>query len=144
MHTLTNPPPVPYPARYIINPVAFCLALVGGPLICTALTFWILIPIFALVLGGPVYLVVGTPVLIWYLRRNDGEPGDLAFLAFMVMAALLVLFVGFGFATSNNDILDGGLVLAAFDLIFAPVWALFFGSIYRRYRRDFFAKPRPI
>jgi len=143
MQTLILPPPVPYPDRYLIDPVAFCLALVGGPLMFTGLTFWTLIPVFAVVIGGPVYLAFGTPVLLWHLRRNDGDPTDLALLAFKVMALLFVIFAATAVITGNNNMLDGGLVLAAFGLIFAPAWAYFFGNIYRRLRSDFFARPRP-
>ncbi len=144
MHTIIIPPPVPYPARYIIDPVAFCLALVGGPLLFTAASFWaFFIPVFALMFGGPVYLVIGTPVLLWYLRRNDGDPSDLAFIAFMSMAIALLLAALAGAMSGDEQIIGLGLGYFGFGMIFAPAWAYFFGSIYRRYRRDFFAKPRP-
>jgi hypothetical protein len=39
---VSSAPHLPYPPRYIIDPVAFFAALVGGPLLFTALCFWAL------------------------------------------------------------------------------------------------------
>ena len=39
MLALTTPPKVPYPTRYVIDPVAFFAALISVPLLFTALTF---------------------------------------------------------------------------------------------------------
>lgn len=144
MRTLIAPPPVPYPPRYIIDPVAFFGALVAAPLLFTAATFWALfIPVFALALGGPAYLVIGTPVLLWYLRRNDGAPGDLGFLAFCVLAVGLALILIWAAVTGNSDLVSVGFGYIGFGMIFGPAWAYFFGTLYQRFRRDFYAKPRP-
>ena len=40
MLALTTPPKVPYPTRYVIDPVAFFAALIGVPLLFTALTVY--------------------------------------------------------------------------------------------------------
>lgn len=143
MYSLIAPPPVPYPPRYIIDPVAFFIALIGGPILFTALSFWILfIPVFALLFGGPAYLIVGTPVLLWYLRRNDADPSDLGFLAFVVLAIGAFLVASYAIAIGDEELLGAGLSYLVFGMIFGPAWAFTFGRIYTRLRRDFFAKPR--
>jgi hypothetical protein len=142
---LITPPPVPYPTRYIIDPVAFFAALIGGPVLFTALTFWALfIPVFALVIGGPIYLIIGTPVLLWYLRHHDSDPSDLGFLAFVVTAVGAIFGGGIVIAFNDEELLLGGLYLTFFALIFGPAWAYTFGRIYTHLRRDFFAKPRKL
>ena len=144
MQTLIAPPHIPYPTRYIIDPVAFFVALIGGPLVVTLCGFWVLfIPVFALILGGPLYLMVGTPVLLWYLRHRDGAPSDLAFVAFASMivgiAPLLLAFA----VTGDAEFMSVGFMYIGFGMIFAPLWTYVFGKIYHNLRRDFFAKPRP-
>lgn len=144
MQTLILPPPLPYPARYIIDPVAFFGALIAAPLLFTLVTFWIIfIPVFALVFGGPAYLIVGTPVLLWYLRRNDGDPADLGFLAFVIMVAGLVFICGVAFVAQEPELMSVGLGYLGFGMIFGPAWAYVFGRLYQKFRRDFYAKPRP-
>lgn len=145
MHTLIAPPVVPYPTRYIIDPVAFFAALIGGPLVFTGMTFAaFFIPVAALLFGGPLYLIVGTPLLLWYLRRNDGDPNALAALAFKVMAFSLLLVLAIAAITGKEQLFGVGLWFTGFGMIFGPAWAYFFGLIYQRLRRDFFAKPRPL
>ena len=144
MRTLLYPPDVPYPTRYIIDPVAFFLALVGGPLLFTFLSFWFLfIPVFALVLGAPAYLIIGTPLLLWHLRHHHGDPDDLAWLAFKAIALGLFGVMALAALTQNGDLFGAGMVFGGFAAIFGPAWAYFFGRVYARLRRDFFAKPRP-
>ena len=54
--------------RYLIDPVAFFIALFGAPLLVALLGFWaFFIPIFALVFGGPIYLLLATPALLIHL-----------------------------------------------------------------------------
>lgn len=145
MHTFIAPPVVPYPTRYIIDPVAFFAALIGGPLIFTAITFAaFLIPVAALLFGGPMYLIIGTPLLLWYLRRNDGDPNALAALAFKVMAFSLLLVAVIAAITGDKQVFGVGLWFTGFGMIFGPAWAYFFGLVYQRMRRNFFAKPRPL
>ena len=45
--------------------------------------------------------------------------------------------------TQNGDLFGAGMVFGGFAAIFGPAWAYFFGRVYARLRRDFFAKPRP-
>lgn len=124
---------------HLIDPLAFFGALVAAPLLVTLATFWILfIPAFALVMGGPLYLIVATPVLLWWLGRHEPsvvEIGLLAFGANFVVAGGFYLFA----------MLEGvrqPYILAMFYLIFgsifAPLWAGVFAWLYRRFRRPFF------
>lgn len=143
MNLLISPNALPHPPRYIIDPVAFFVALIFGPLVFTALTFWALfIPVFALGFGFPVYLIVGTPVLLWYLRHNDGDPSDLGFLAGKLI--LLGTFFAGGAAAlaKEQELMFLIAFYAGFGLIFGSAWAYFFGKVYQRLRGDFFAKPR--
>lgn len=140
-----TPPKVPYPTRYIIDPVAFFAALIGGPLIFTALTFAaFFIPVAALLFGGPMYLIVGTPLLLWYLRSNDGDPDALALLAFKVMVFAFILVLCIAALTGEEGLFGVGMWFTGFGMIFGPAWAYSFGRVYRYLRRDFFAKPRSI
>ncbi|MCX7566900.1 hypothetical protein OS189_11170 [Sulfitobacter sp. F26169L] len=124
MHTVTTPPEVPRPAHYIVDPVAFFAALIGGPILFTLLSFWaLLIPVAALILGAPFYLLVGTPVLLWYLRHHDGDPHDLGFLAFKVMGIVLVFGTLLAAATGDQNLLGIGLSYTGFGMIFALAWA---------------------
>lgn len=140
---LMPPSAPPYPPRYIIDPVAFFGALILAPLLVAMLTFWIFfIPVFALLFGGPVYLVIGLPLLLWYLRRNDGDPVELSWLGFKINAAGLLLGLALIGLTRNEDIYGVTLFTFGFGMIFGPAWAYAFGRLYRFMRRDFFAKPR--
>lgn len=143
--SILAPPPPPYPAHYVIDPVAFFAALIAAPLLVTLLTAWLLfIPVFALILGGPAYLVVGTPVLLWYLRRNDGDPNDLGFVAFILMLVFLVPICALGVILKEPQLISLGLGYLGFGMIFGPAWAYVFGRLYQKFRRGFFAIPRPL
>lgn len=132
------------PARYLVDPVAFVIALIGGPLLITAATFWMLfIPVGALIMGGPVYLVIGTPLLLIYLRNNAGDTKGVMQLS---LFAVLGLCVGGGIislilAGSSTIGLIAGLSI--FAAIFAPLWAGGFGWIYFKLRKDMYAQPLP-
>lgn len=130
--------------RYIIDPVAFFLALVGGPLIMTLVSCWMIIPIFALFLGAPAYLIMGTPILLLYLRRNEGNTGDIAFLAFCTNLLLLPIGLVLEWAGDPWDMVDGAAGYIAFGMIFAPFWGAGFGILYNRLRRDFYTQPQYI
>lgn len=128
-------------ARHMIDPVMFFLALVLSPLIVTASTFWIFaIPVFALVLGGPVYLITATPVLLWWLSRRDPKVGQIAVLGFVVNLVACGFIWVFQFIDGVRQPGDLALVYLIFGSVFAPVWAGVFASLYRRFRRPFFAQ----
>jgi len=110
----------------------------------TLFSFWVFfVPVFALVLGGPAYLVIGTPLLLWHLRHYHGNPDDLAWLAFKAVAIGAVGVITVAALTENDDLIGGSIVFSGFAAFFGPVWAYSFGRVYARLRRNFFAKPRP-
>jgi len=132
-------PPAP---RYVIDPVAFFAALIGGPLMITALTFWIVgIPVAALILGGPVYLVVGTPLLLWHLRRNVGKGDDIAVLALVSVAVPCGAHALLGAFLDEGEFIGIAAFFGFFGIIFAPAWAGGFAFIYNRLRSDFSRRP---
>lgn len=133
--------PQPRAPRYNIDPVAFAVALIASPVLVAVLGFPALfIPVFALVFGGPIYLVVGTPLLLLYLQRHPCTPNRIAKLALVAMVAvLLVLPLGLAPFADLPEILMI-FKLAAFGLIFAPLWGHVFGWIYRGLCRDLYAR----
>ena len=75
-----------------VDVLDLCLALVGGPVLVTAAFFWVyFIPVVALFLGGPVWLLVGSPVLFWYLRRFPPGVVGIAILALVTVLAVVLL-----------------------------------------------------
>lgn len=130
--------------RYAIDPIAFAFALILAPVLVAILGFWaLLIPVFALVLGGPVYLIVGTPVLLIYLHYRPGCAAGAALLALATM-----LFGMGGIALSDSLLapvvdIDGLMALAAFGVFFGPLWAATFGGLYNSWRSDASRRPLP-
>jgi len=130
---------------YLIDPVAFFIALIAGPVLVTVATFWLLlIPVFALFMGGPIYLVVGTPLLLIYLRRNQASVHGIAYLAFMATLVLAVVAIAVSIVTGLSNQSVGAPIFLSFALIFAPIWGAAFGAIYLKLRRDFYAVARPV
>jgi hypothetical protein len=130
---------------YLIDPVAFFVALIAGPLLVTAMSFWfLLIPVFALVMGGPIYLIIGTPLLLIYLRYNQPNVGGIAFMALVAVLALFPITSVFSWILGDLGLLQGSVFFLGFGLLFGPLWAVAFSKIYLRMRRDFYAIPRPI
>ncbi|MGJ8628858.1 MAG: hypothetical protein ACSHXB_18000 [Sulfitobacter sp.] len=130
--------------RYIIDPVAFFVALVGGPLIFTLGTFWImLIPVAALGFGAIPYLVIGTPVLLFHLSRHPAKPSQLALLALLTMFGLSICLSIGAFISQNNDTFGLVLFVLFFGAIFAPAWAACFGWLYGKLCRELYAAPVP-
>ena len=129
--------------RYAIDPVAFFLALVLAPLYVTALSFWMfLVPVGALIFGGPVYLVLGTPVLLWHLAHHPAQPDRIAGLAMATVAiaaipALAALALLQGWPRNPGSL----LLIGAFALVFAGLWGAAFGWLYPKFRKDFYATP---
>lgn len=127
---------------YVIDPVAFFFSLVCAPLAVAAGGFWALgIPVFAVVLGGPFYLAVGVPVLLWHLGRNPPRPwriAGLGLVSFAIPAVLVLAYFHFAHGPREAQQLA---ILAGFGVVFAPLWAGVFGIFYRNFRRDIYARP---
>jgi hypothetical protein len=130
--------------RYIIDPVAFFIALIGGPLVFTLATFWILfIPVFALVYGVVPYLVLGIPVLLFYLSRNPARPSSLAGIGLLTLFSAAALLALGAVLTNNQNGLGFIAFYVGFGIFFAPAWAASFGWVYGKLCRDFYAHPVP-
>ncbi|WP_415921379.1 hypothetical protein [Tateyamaria sp. SN6-1] len=130
--------------RYALDPVAFAKALILAPLLVAGAGFWIiLIPVFAAVFGGPIYLIVGTPVLMVYLHYAEGSAAGAAALAFVTTA---VGALGLLAVTSLHDLRpynDGLIIWILFALAFAPIWGATFGYLYNRWRSPMSRQPLP-
>jgi hypothetical protein len=125
------------PHLYMIDPVALALALVGGPLVVGVLGApGLLIPSIAAVFGGPIYVLAGTPVMLWRLARNRSST------ELWVGSALLThltIFVPLTLAaTAQGRNFDGASVFLIFGCLFAPLWGLISAAIYKRCERDFY------
>ncbi len=109
------------------DPIAFCLALIGAPIIFTLLTFYLLIPIVALFFGLPFYLAIGTPVLLWMVGRYHPSFLTYAFAGLMVNIGLFFIV---RLAEATAVISSHTSELFVFGLIFGPLWAGLFAVLY--------------
>ena len=130
--------------RYLVDPTAFVLALVGGPVIFTLLTFWLLlVPVFALVIGGLPYLAIGTPLLLVHLRYHPARVGGIVKLAVLGLLGGVLVFLALVLLRSDDTwtgFLAAGAMFAV-CLPFAAGWAAAFALLYRAMARDFFTRP---
>lgn len=140
---VTKPPPVPR-VRYIIDPVAFFVALIGAPLVVAAAGFWAaFVPVIAVAFGGPVYLIVGLPVLLFWLSRRPADSGEIAGLALASLAAGLAITALIGLALGSKDVTGVLAFFGGFGVVFAPLWGACFGWLYNLMCRDFYLHPIP-
>lgn len=122
---------------HLVDPVAFASAMVGGPLIVGVLGAPVFfIPSFALIFGGPIYLLVGVPVMLFALRRNKLSSSGWALLALTTHVALFAPIFLLAWLQDGN--IDGTSLFLLAGCIFAPTWGAVSGVIYRRLERDFF------
>ena len=120
-----------------VDVLDLCLALVGGPVLVTAAFFWVyFIPVVALFLGGPVWLLVGSPVLFWYLRRFPPGVVGIAILALVTVLALAALLALASLALGNQELMSWAIVYATFGAVFALAWGLAAGGLYVWLSRD--------
>ena len=129
------------PVRYAIDPTAFVGALIAAPLLVTAATFWVyFIPLMALGLGGPIYLAMALPVLLWDLPRQEPSFGRLAGLGFAASTGLALLAGLLGLILQSEDMGMIAIIYGIFGAIFAPLWAGFFAPLYLKFRRAEYAR----
>lgn len=114
-----------------LNPVAFAVAMIAGPILVTLCTFWALfIPVFALVFGGIPYLVIGTPMALWMALTGPVNAARGA-----LWGALTIFCITAPFAAVTG-LLHGGetaaavLIMGATSAVFATLWAATSGWIY--------------
>ena len=118
--------------------VAFAGALIGGPVLATIVLCWLIIPLFALAFGGPVYLVIGTPVLLWMVGRYPPEVWRFALAGFAANLALCGLIVAADTvipAERGTRGIGDTFGLAAWGVVFGPIWAGSFAACYRKFNR---------
>lgn len=125
--------------RHLVDPVAFFVALVSAPLVVAGATFWVVgIPVIAVVMGGPLYLVTATPLMLWWLGRNAPETGEIAMLGFAANLVACGAIYLFELVTAPRTPGSLAMMYLIFGSIFAPVWAGVFAHLYKRMRRPFF------
>lgn len=125
------------PHRFLIDPVALALALVGGPVIVGILGApALLFPSFAAVVGGPIYVLAGTPVMLWRLTRNRSSTELWIYSALLTHLTIFVPLTVVATAQGRN--FDGASIFLIFGCLFAPLWGLVSAAIYKRCERDFY------
>lgn len=132
-------PLLPAPAARInqIKPLPFALALILAPLLVGLLTFWVLlIPVVAVVVGAPLYLIMGVPCYLWALSYRNWSPAQFAALGLLMnlSAHIIVFALSFGAfgAILDPDTLHGYFALG---YVFAPIWSLTFARLYIRFSK---------
>ncbi|MFK7754780.1 MAG: hypothetical protein AB8B51_19815 [Sedimentitalea sp.] len=134
--------PQPRPQRYLIDPVAFAVAIIAGPVLVTLFTFWLVfVPVFALVMGGPIYLIIGVPVLMWDLSRNPASAERISLMALLAIAILCVGTWAYGALINDDSLMSISIFYGIFGGIFAPIWGYVTGKVYLRMRRDLYVNP---
>ncbi len=121
---------------HVIHMPAFFGALILAPLLVTALSFYVVIPVFALMFGAPIYLALGTPLLLWQLSRIPCTSSDCAAAALLANAAACALAMLYSALTQNDDLVGLTLFYLFFGSIFAPLWGGMFGWLYLKFTRN--------
>ncbi len=124
-----------WPTRRVHMP-AFFGALLLAPLIITGATFWLFVPLAALFMGGPLYLILGGPLLLWHLSRKPCDASETAWLAVLANVAALVCSFLFAAAMESKDLMLTSVYYTGFGFIFAPLWGWMFGLLYSRFTRN--------
>lgn len=125
----------------LLDPIAFVLALICAPVLVAVVGFAIFfIPVFALVFGGPVYLIVGTPILLWMVTRFPPDAKVFACAGFLANCALIV-GLGTWHALAGVEDPNELIGMALCGLIFAPLWGAVFARLYRHWYRPLHLDP---
>ena len=109
------------------NTIRLFAALVVGPILFTVATFYLVVPIFALVMGGPLYLGLGFPVLLVTLRHAPPHYETFLFSAVATVVCLALV------VSTWDPALVGDMV--GFSLAFAALWSMTSCALYRRWTR---------
>lgn len=129
---------------------ALILSLIGAPCVITAIfsvpllitvdsvVFWL--PLLALVMGFPVYVLVGAPALYWYVSQSEPRiwVAMAMGLASNCVASALIWIAD---ALLGSGFIEFGLLYLFYGSIFAPVWAGGFAWGYLKLRRPHGAAP---
>lgn len=109
----------------------FLLAFITAPLLVTLLTFWAIIPLYALIFGGPLYLIAGLPLAAWYLRRYPFRALPMLLLAQACQLLQIPLFGVFALYTGDWYMLTPLPAFVTFGALFAVIWTCAFILLYR-------------
>ena len=127
--------------HHLIDPVGFFVALIGAPVLVTLASFWLLmIPVAALFMGGPIFLVTATPVLLWWLGRHEPDAAPIAGLGFVANLGVTALIYLAGLRAGQSDASNLAMIYLIFGSVFAPVWSAVFAWLYRWLRRPFYTQ----
>lgn len=122
--------------RHLVDPVAFFIAMIAGPGVIALLGWSTMFIRFATLMGGPVFLVVGIPVMLNYMRRHRVAPYDWVWLALLAHVVLFLPLTLLGAASGGRT---GGLaIFLFFGCFFAPLWGGISGFLYAVLERDFY------
>ncbi|MEP4196868.1 MAG: hypothetical protein ABJL99_14670 [Aliishimia sp.] len=134
--------PTPAPVKYLLDPFAFFAALICAPLLVALLGFWLLlIPVFAIFFGGIPYLMIGTPVLLYYIPRHGAHAQKIGFLALKITTLGCAIFALITQLPPKGNIASM-VFLTLFALLFATLWGHAFGWLYGKFQRDFYKNAR--
>lgn len=130
--------PEPVTRPILIDPLAFTGALIGAPLVVAILGIWIaFIPVIAVIMGGPLYLVLGVPALLWFIPRYGVTPWKIGALAVVVNALGSAVLIALLTAVNPKfDTVDFALLYLGFGTPHAFAWGLAFGFLYPTFERE--------
>ena len=110
----------------------FILSLVSAPLTVTLITVWITpIPYVAMMLGGPIYLAFGAPLLIWHLRRHPPQVIPIIALSLIPIVGMLPLTLVIAAFRPNREVLEALPFLLSYSAAFAILWSATFTLFYQ-------------
>ena len=116
-----------------IRPFRFVACLIATPLVVALVGIVLMIPPIAAVIGGPLWIAIGAPVLIWAIRNGMTCTRDFAMLG---LAGNVATPPVAGYAASlsgaGTDMTLGfALFTFAIGCVFAPLWAAVFAELYQ-------------
>ncbi len=130
MTVRTAQPRAPLPTLDLIG---FLGALILAPVVATLMSFYLVIPIGALFTGGPLFVVVGGPILMVMAHYRPLTAKRCAVAAFATVLGGIVALAPIVLMSSNLRGLDGIVFFCICALIFAPFWGATFGWLYRSF-----------
>ncbi len=130
-HDPIGPRIPPEPARHIIDPMAFALAFVAAPLIPALALCWLIVPAAAVFFGGPLWLLLGLPVLLWQMPRTGPDCAKIALLALLGNLAATLEISGYLLRNGTSDALGSLLIYGAFGSLMSLIWGALFAWLYR-------------
>ncbi|MBD3664451.1 hypothetical protein [Sulfitobacter aestuariivivens] len=114
------------------RPIPFLVAFFTAPILVTALTFWIgLISYFALMIGGPIYVLFGLPLLIWYLRKHPPAYLPIILLALISLLGTVPLGLLLAWWFDRWEDLELLTLIFTYGAVFAVIWSATFTFLYR-------------